>query len=417
MSLDADPIVRIREFKRDRVNFVLENVDLAVANSFRRAMMADIPTIAIDLVEIEANTTVLPDEFIAHRLGMIPLVSTNCDEAIRNTRDCSCLDGCRYCTIDLILRVACEEGIMEVTSNHLEIGPPRIVDQEEVGEELSKRTPSFGMPVGKNEPGVNPVLICKMRKGQELRIRCVAKKGIAKEHAKWSPCSAVAFEYDPHNKLRHTTYWFEKDIKTEWPLSENAKEEEPEREDEPFDFNAKPNKFYMEVETDGSLGAQEVVLKGLQEMQTKLANLILGLKSDPEQDNLGEPQTNGHKPASPAAMGNGRRQLDQSFQYGMASGTSGASGWASPPSGGPAGGGATGGWGGSPAAGGVAAGGWGGSPTAGGAAAGGWGASPSAGGAAAGGWGASPSTGAGASNWGNSAANPGWASPAPGWNV
>lgn len=29
MSLDADPIVRIREFKRDRVNFVLENVDLA----------------------------------------------------------------------------------------------------------------------------------------------------------------------------------------------------------------------------------------------------------------------------------------------------------------------------------------------------------------------------------------------------
>ena len=34
-------------------------------------------------------------------------------------------------------------------------------------------------------------------------------------------------------------------------------------------------------------------------MQTKLANLILGLKSDPEQDNLGEPQTNGHKPASP----------------------------------------------------------------------------------------------------------------------
>ncbi len=38
------------------------------------------------MVEIETNTTVLPDEFIAHRLGMIPLVSTNCDEAIRYTR-------------------------------------------------------------------------------------------------------------------------------------------------------------------------------------------------------------------------------------------------------------------------------------------------------------------------------------------
>lgn len=41
---------------------------------------------AIDIVELEANTTVLPDEFIAHRLGMIPLVSTNCEEAIRYNR-------------------------------------------------------------------------------------------------------------------------------------------------------------------------------------------------------------------------------------------------------------------------------------------------------------------------------------------
>lgn len=42
--------------------------------------------IAIDIVEIQANTTVLPDEFISHRLGMIPLVSSNCDVAMRYTR-------------------------------------------------------------------------------------------------------------------------------------------------------------------------------------------------------------------------------------------------------------------------------------------------------------------------------------------
>lgn len=44
------------------------------------------PCPAIDLVEIQANTTVLPDEFIAHRLGMVPLVSSNCDEGIRYNR-------------------------------------------------------------------------------------------------------------------------------------------------------------------------------------------------------------------------------------------------------------------------------------------------------------------------------------------
>ncbi len=87
------------------------------------------------------------------------------------------------------------------------------------------------------------------------------QQGIAKEHSKWSPCAAVGFEYDPHNKLRHTSYWFEYDARSEWPLSENAKDEEPARDDLPFDYNAKPEKFYMDVETDGSLGAQEVVMK------------------------------------------------------------------------------------------------------------------------------------------------------------
>lgn len=44
-------------------------------------------------------------------------------------------------------------------------------------------------------------------------------------------------------------------------MGENAKEEQPPRDDEPFDFMAVPNKFYFEVETDGSLSPREVVMK------------------------------------------------------------------------------------------------------------------------------------------------------------
>ncbi|KAJ8696866.1 RNA polymerase II subunit 3 [Pleurotus ostreatus] len=282
--MDGAAIVRIRELKKDSVNFVLENVDLAFANSLRRVVMADIPSIAIDMVEIDANTTVLPDEFIAHRLGMVPLISANCDDAMRYTRDCTCPAGCPICSIWLQLSVTCtDDRTIDVTSDNLEVVPGPFgmsMSMDDAPEELTKRGPYFGHPVSKHEPGAQPVLLCKIRKGQELKLRCVARKGIAKEHAKWSPCSAVSFEYDPHNKLRHTTHWFEVDERAEWPLGPNAEEEEAPREDQPFDFNAKPNKFYMEVETDGSLGAQEVIMKGLAELQTKLANLILGIKPD-----------------------------------------------------------------------------------------------------------------------------------------
>lgn len=53
-------------------------------NAIRRAAISDIPTLgksirrlteAIDLVEIETNTSVLVDEFLAHRLGLVPVDS------------------------------------------------------------------------------------------------------------------------------------------------------------------------------------------------------------------------------------------------------------------------------------------------------------------------------------------------------
>lgn len=88
----------------------------------------------------------------------------------------------------------------------------------------------------------------------------VKPQGFAKEHAKWSPVSTIGFEYDPRNRLRHTALWHEGDPKREWPLSKNAVEEPEVREDEPFDFTAKPTRYYIEVETTGVMTATEVIL-------------------------------------------------------------------------------------------------------------------------------------------------------------
>lgn len=136
---------------------------------------------------------------------------------------------------------------------------------------------SVGRPV-LNDPEQKGVLICKLRKDQELRLRCVAKKGISKEHSKWSPVSAIGFEYDPWNKLKHTDYWYEVDAEAEWPESDNCKWEEPPKENEPFDYNAKPDNFYFTVETIGSMKPDEVVKKGIEVLQKKVASIVLALE-------------------------------------------------------------------------------------------------------------------------------------------
>ena len=184
------------------VDFTLSNVDLAFANSLRRTMLAEIPTMAIDLVEVETNTSVLADEFIAHRLGLIPLNSKQIEDVLY-TRDCDCDQYCENCSITLSLRARCTgDEIMRVYARDLVVAEPRPNEW-------------VGLPVITDEQGLGSVIF-KLRKGQELSMKCVAKKGIAKEHSKWAPTSAVAFEYDPHNKLRHLDYWYEEDPVKEW---------------------------------------------------------------------------------------------------------------------------------------------------------------------------------------------------------
>lgn len=48
-------------------------IDASIANSFRRILLAEVPTMAIEKVHVFNNTSVIQDEVLAHRLGLIPL--------------------------------------------------------------------------------------------------------------------------------------------------------------------------------------------------------------------------------------------------------------------------------------------------------------------------------------------------------
>jgi len=201
------PQVTVDELTADTIKFTLSNTDTSVANALRRVMLAEVPTMAIDKVEFMENTTVLHDDFIAHRLGLIPLTSehagfdtdsTDFDaaglgpalSAFQYNRDCSCQAFCPRCTVQFDLDVkAKEDSTLYVTSEALK-------------SEFESRCK---VAVGNDGENAH-ILIVKMRKGQALKLKAYAQKGIGKEHAKWGPCCTAVFAYEPEVELNHKVY-------------------------------------------------------------------------------------------------------------------------------------------------------------------------------------------------------------------
>jgi len=95
----------------------ISDTDTSVANTLRRIMISEVPTLAIDMVEFKDNTTCLQDEYIAHRLGMIPLrwekdngKYGDVSEEFNNSNFCqACTDGCPKCLVEFELSVNFDE--------------------------------------------------------------------------------------------------------------------------------------------------------------------------------------------------------------------------------------------------------------------------------------------------------------------
>ena len=57
----------------DELEFDMVGVDAAIANALRRVLLAEVPSMAIEKVFINNNTSIIQDEVLAHRLGLIPI--------------------------------------------------------------------------------------------------------------------------------------------------------------------------------------------------------------------------------------------------------------------------------------------------------------------------------------------------------
>jgi len=144
---------------KEHMVFILSKTVPAFANAIRRMILDEVPTMAIEDVEFRKNSSIVYDEILAHRLGLLALTTDL--KAYNVPAECKCQgEGCARCQLQLTLKA---KGAGTVYAEQIESKDPKVV------------------PVFSKTP------IVKLLKGQEIELEVVATLGIGKEHAKWSP--------------------------------------------------------------------------------------------------------------------------------------------------------------------------------------------------------------------------------------
>ncbi len=169
--------VEILEERADLFRFILSDSIPAFANALRRGILADVPVMAIEDVIFVENTSVMFDEILAHRLGLIPL-KTDLDAYVpREECDCKSDLGCSKCTASFILEAEATDKTITVYSGDLKPATDVVATSDKIP-------------------------IVKLAPGQKVRLEAYARLGRGSEHAKWQAASVAAYRYMPKVTLR-----------------------------------------------------------------------------------------------------------------------------------------------------------------------------------------------------------------------
>jgi DNA-directed RNA polymerase alpha subunit len=172
------------------LSFEIQNVDLSIVNSLRRVILSEIPTIALAFdpltdknndITFHKNTSPLHNEYLGHRLSLIPICLSE------HEVDTFEKDAYRF---HLKVKNTGTETI-SVTTKDIQVFNP-ITN--------TKYDQAFHTRVFPRNPVTKEhILIVKLRpninaieQGEEVDIEFFATKGIAQEHARWSPVSCCS---------------------------------------------------------------------------------------------------------------------------------------------------------------------------------------------------------------------------------
>uniref|UniRef100_T1J5W7 DNA-directed RNA polymerases I and III subunit RPAC1 n=1 Tax=Strigamia maritima TaxID=126957 RepID=T1J5W7_STRMM len=187
--------VKLIRKEENVLEFDMVGIDAAIANAFRRILIAEVPTMAVEKVIFHNNTSVIPDEILASRLGLIPIKA---DPKLFEFREPGDENGSPENTLEFHLKVRCSKrphAPKDATSRD------DLLVHHSVYSGDIKWIPIGSQETMFKEEDVGPVdkdiLIAKLQPGHEVDIRMQCVKGIGRDHAKFSPVSPVSYRLLP----------------------------------------------------------------------------------------------------------------------------------------------------------------------------------------------------------------------------
>ena len=141
----------------EKVSVKIKGVPLQYANALRRICLNGVPIYAVESIDVLENSSVLADEGVAHRVGLIPL----------KTDLSASKDGNENDKIMLTL----DSGISDETRTILS-GELKSQDESVV-------------------PTSNDIPIVTLAPGQSIKFEAYARLGKGTEHARWNSANIV----------------------------------------------------------------------------------------------------------------------------------------------------------------------------------------------------------------------------------
>lgn len=207
------------EKKENVVSFVIKGINSVIANTIRRSILTNVPTMAIDEVNFLKNDSALYDEMISHRLGLVPLRTDL--KSYNLLEECTCKgQGCPKCQLNLTLKA---KGPCTVYSENLVSADPEV------------------------KPTFDKIPITVLTDGQKLEIEAVARLGVGRTHAKHIPGVVYYKAYPDPEYLDET--------------KESSKTD-----------------FMFVIESFGQISPKEMLEEGIKRFERKIDDLEKALK-------------------------------------------------------------------------------------------------------------------------------------------